>query len=86
MKVFAFMPFWHWSEVMNERPKDYDYILGNVIITENFSRALFLYSETKCPASQIVEAGSYDELYAKMEEMENDFKNPEWVKELEEYL
>lgn len=29
MKYYAFMPFWHWSEVMDERPTDGDYILGN---------------------------------------------------------
>lgn len=26
MKYYAFMPFWHWPEVMDERPTDGDYI------------------------------------------------------------
>lgn len=71
MKYYAFMPFWHWSEVMDERPKDSDFVLGNIVRTTDSLVALSLYSETRCPASQLVEA--------KIEEMKQNFKNNDWL-------
>nr|UVX61146.1 MAG: hypothetical protein [Bacteriophage sp.] len=68
MKYYAFMPFWHWPEVMDERPTDGDYILGNIVRTADSLTALTLYSETPCPASQLIEANSEEELEAKIEE------------------
>lgn len=79
MKYYAFMPFWHWSEVMDERPKDSDFVLGNIIRTTDSLVALSLYSETRCPASQLVEANSEEELEAKIEEMKQNFKNNDWL-------
>lgn len=49
-------------------------------------KALNLYSNIRCPASQLIEADSLAELNKKKEEMLNNFKNPEWVKELMERL
>lgn len=86
MKYYAFMPFWHWSEVMDERPTDGDYILSNIVRTTDALLALTLYSETPCPASQLIEANSEEELEAKIEEMKQNYKNPEWVSKLEEFL
>lgn len=86
MKYYTFMPFWHWSEVMDERPTDGDYILGNIVRTTDALLALTLYSETPCPASQLIEANSEEELEAKIEEMKQNYKNPEWVSKLEEFL
>lgn len=86
MKYYAFMPFWHWSEVMDERPTDGDYILGNIVRTADLLTALTLYLETPCPASQLIEANSEEELEAKIEEMKQNYKNPEWVSKLEEFL
>ena len=86
MKYYAFMPFWHWSEVIDERPEDSDYVLGNIVRTTNSLVALNLYSETPCPASQLIEANSAKELEAKIKEMKQNFKNPEWVAKLEEYI
>lgn len=80
------MPFWHWSEVMDERPTDGDYILGNIVRTTDSLTALTLYSETPCPASQLIEAYSEEELEAMIEEMIQNFKNPKWVSKLEEFL
>jgi hypothetical protein len=79
MKYYAFMPFWHWSEVMDERPKDSDFVLGNIVRTTDSLVALSLYSETRCPASQLVEANSEEELEAKIEEMKQNFKNNDWL-------
>lgn len=79
MKHYAFMPFWHWSEVMDERPKNGDFVLGNIVRTTDSLVALSLYSETRCPASQLVEANSEEELEAKIEEMKQNFKNNDWL-------
>lgn len=86
MKYYAFMPFWHWSEVMDERPEEGDYVLGNIVRTTDSLTALTLYSETPCPASQLIEAYSEEELEAMIEEMIQNFKNPKWVSKLEEFL
>lgn len=69
----------HWSEVMDERPKDSDFVLGNIVRTTDSLVALSLYSETRCPASQLVEANSEEELEAKIEEMKQNFKNNDWL-------
>lgn len=86
MKYYAFMPFWYWSEVMDKRPTDGDYILGNIVRTTDALLALTLYSETPCPASQLIAAIDKEELEAKIEEMKQNYKNPEWVSKLEEFL
>lgn len=86
MKCYAFMPFWHWSEIADEKPEDSDYILGDIIVTTNHSIALTLYAEVPCPASQLIEADSVEDLEDKMIEMKENFKNPEWVAKLEECL
>ncbi len=86
MKYYAFMPFWHWSEIMDERPEDSEYVLGNIVRTTNSLVALSLYAETPCPASQLIEADSEIELEVKIEEMKQNFKNPEWVSKLKEYI
>lgn len=86
MKYYAFMPFWHWSEVMDERPEEGDYVLGNIVRTTDSLTALTLYSEIPCPASQLIEANSEEELEAKIEEMKQNFKNSEWIAKLEECI
>lgn len=85
MKYYAFMPFWHWAEIIDERP-EYDYVLGNIVRTQNATLALTLYAETRCPASQLVEANSEKELEKKINEMIENFRNHEFIKELEKYL
>lgn len=64
---------------MDERPKDSDFVLGNIVRTTDSLVALSLYSETRCPASQLVEANSEEELEAKIEEMKQNFKNNDWL-------
>ena len=71
---------------MDERPEDSEYVLGNIVRTTDSLVALSLYSETPCPASQLIEADSEIELEAKIEEMKQNFKNPEWVSNLKEYI
>ena len=71
---------------MDERPEDSEYVLGNIVRTTNSLVALSLYAETPCPASQLIEADSEIELEVKIEEMKQNFKNPEWVSKLKEYI
>lgn len=59
--------------------KDSDFVLGNIVRTTDSLVALSLYSETRCPASQLVEANSEEELEAKIEEMKQNFKNNDWL-------
>lgn len=85
MKYYAFMPFWYWAEIMEEKP-EYNYVLGNIVRTQNATLAFTLYAKTRCPASQLVEADSEKELEEKINEMIENFRNPEFIKELEECI
>lgn len=71
---YAFMPFYHWSEVMDEK-QDNEFVLGSVVITKNSTEALMLYAETPCPASQLIEADNQDELGSKVNQMIQNFKD-----------
>lgn len=86
-KLYAVMFFYHWSEVMDEKPKSgEEYILANMYQTNNATIALSLYAETPCPASQLIEANSKEELIKKINEIKQNFKNPERIKELKKCL
>ena len=91
-KYYAFMPFFHWREIMDEKPEPDgikvfgDYVLANICKTTDYNLAMNLYAETPCPASQLVEADSWKELDEKIEEVKKNFNNPEWVNDLEKYL
>ncbi len=57
---------------------------GNWINTQNFitddpKKALFLYSEIPCPASQLIKAEDDYELKCKMGEMILNFMDEEWL-------
>lgn len=84
---FAVLYFWYWSEISDKKPSDSDYILGNIIRTNNFLIALNFYAETPCPASQLVEAYDEKELERKIKQMIKNFKNKEWIKKhIEPYI
>lgn len=91
-KYYAVLLFFHWREIMDEKPTPDnvkvfgDYVLASVCKTTDHSLAMNLYAETLCPASQLVEANSWEELDNKIEEMKKNFNNPEWVNELEKQL
>ena len=91
-KYYAFMLFFHWREIMDEKPTPDntkvfgEYVLANICKTTDYNLAMNLYAETPCPASQLVEANSWEELDEKIEEMKNNFKDPKWVNELEKHL
>lgn len=87
MKFYAVMFFYHWSKIMDEKLENSEeFILTKIIITNDTVQALDLYTNTPCPASQLIEANSKEELEVKIEEMKQNFKNSEWVNNLKEYL
>lgn len=91
MTYYAFMPFFHWRECCDKRPENNknlhgDYILAHITKTTDGAYAHHLYAEVPCPASQLVQANSPEELEKKIDEMIKNFENPEWVSELEETL
>ena len=47
--------------------------------TEDGQLALDVYANTCCPASQLIEAQSREELEAKKKQMIENFKNKEWL-------
>lgn len=82
-KYYAFMPFFHWGEIMDEKPEPDgvkvfgDYVLANICKTTDYNLAMTLYAETPCPASQLVEANSWEELDEKIEETKKLFDKRE---------
>ena len=86
MEYYAVLFFWHWTEIGSEKPKDSDYILGNIFRTKNHTVALDVYAETPCPASQLVKANSPEGLEEEITKMVENFRDPEWVNNLEKYI
>lgn len=43
--------------------------------------ALYAYSDIPCPASQLIDADSEEELKQKMEEMKTNFTSKDWLNE-----
>lgn len=91
-KYYAVLLLFHWREIMDEKPTPDNvkvfgnYVLANVCKTNDYNLAMNLYAEISCPASQLVEANSWEELDEKIEEMKKNFSNPEWINELEKQL
>ena len=77
--IYAIMFFYHWSEIMDKKPKGDEFILTNTIITENHASALNAYANTRCPASVLLEATSRKELDDKMIQTIKNYKDKEWL-------
>ena len=77
--IYAVMFFYHWSEIMDKKPKDDEFILTNTIITENHTTALDTYANTCCPASVLLEAETRKELDDKIVQTTKNYKNKEWL-------
>lgn len=88
-KVYAVAFIWYWTEIMDEKPKDSKtgYIINNILrFGKHGGSALDVYSNTRCPASQFLEANSEKELDNKIEELKKNIDNPDWIEKLEECL
>lgn len=52
--------------------------IRNLFFTDGLS-ALNAYTNIKCPASQLIDADTRDELYSMMKNMMNNFNNQDWL-------
>lgn len=53
---------------------------------DNCTQALMAYANIPNPASQVVLGNSFEELCTNLEDLHEDMKNPDWIKELEECI
>lgn len=84
-KFYSLMLFFSEKELgISDDPTKF--VLVNKIHFNDGFIALEAYANTRCPASQLVSAETNKGLLKKENEMVNNFKNPEWVKELMETL
>ena len=67
------------KEVWNRFPTDYPRDIARVHMFANASQQLNAYANTMCPASQLVTADSEKEFNEKIEQLKNNFEDPEWI-------
>ena len=67
------------KEVCDLYPTDYPRDIARVHMFANASQQLDAYANVMCPASQLVTANSKKEFDEKIEQLKNNFENPEWV-------
>lgn len=60
---------------------DVDFILHRIISTIDPTVAMNVYANTPCPASQLIEADSQEDLLAKVEEMKANYNDKDWLEE-----
>ena len=80
LKFFALMLF---NRVLNRVTGNMDWVNTHNILYDDYAAALDAYANTPCPASQLIEAETKEELEKKMEQMQKNFKDEKW---LDEYL
>lgn len=79
-KVYALMLFYTEMELgISQKPNTW-INFGNQYY-ENGIEALEAYANTPCPASQLIDAESKEELLVKMNDMLNNFKDNKWLEE-----
>lgn len=77
-KFFALMLFY---QVLNRVTGNMDWVNTNNILYDDYAAALDAYANTPCPASQLIEAETKEELEKKMEQMQKNFKDEKWLDE-----
>lgn len=88
-KFFSVMMFYRNGElgIPREVADPNEWNNTRCVDTEDGQLALNVYANTPCPASQLIEAQSREELEAKKKQMIDNFKNKEWLdKNLYPYL
>lgn len=78
--------FFFSEEEIGSSERNDKFVLRQIFVTQNKMEALEVYANTRCPASQLISAESDEELVNKIDQIKDNFNNPEWVKELMEYL
>ena len=82
---FALMLFYRGYEI--GLPNGNAWVNTHNVIYEDHLAALDAYANTPCPASQLVEAHSKEELQQKMKQMLFNYKDEKWLEEnLYKYL
>ena len=88
-KIHAVMLFYRPFDlgVPGDIPGSMEWQNTRTYVFESITEAMTCYSDTPCPASQLVSAETKAELEKKMKEMTDNFKNEEWLnKNLYPYL
>lgn len=78
-KIFAVMFFRTETEMCVPNAKPNKWVNTHNKIFENGFDALQCYSNTRCPASQLIDAEDEYELQCKMGEMYLNFQDKEWL-------
>ena len=79
-RVYALMLFYTELELgISQKPNAW-INFGNQYY-DNGLEALEAYANTRCPASQLIDAEDKDELLVKMNDMLNNFKDTKWLEE-----
>lgn len=55
------------------------FIYRNTAVFNNKTDQLICYANTRCPASQLLEANTEKELKEKIRKLRNNFRNNEWL-------
>lgn len=80
-KFFAVMLFYQGHEIGLPFPEDNTWINTRTLKYTNYQEALNAYSDIPCPASQLIEANTEEELQAQIEQMAKNFQNQNWLEE-----
>lgn len=64
---------------LSNRPNKW--VNHKTLYTDDGGEALYLYANICCPASQLIQADTDDELKEKIEAMRNNFKDETWLNE-----
>lgn len=78
-KYFALMLFYQGHEI--GLPNGNTWVNVNNILYEDHRAALDAYANTPCPASQLIEADTKEELQAKIKQMRINYHDQKWLEE-----
>ena len=80
-KFFAVMLFYPGYEIGLPFPENNTWINTRTFKYTNYQEALNAYANIPCPASQLIEANTEEELQAQMEQMLRNYHDPKWLEE-----
>lgn len=87
MKKYALMLFYTAGELAEETLPSNAYLLKDIHYFDNGIEALNEYANTKCPASQLIEGNTKEELEENILKMIINYSDNEWInKNLFHYL
>ena len=80
-KYFAVLLFYTAGEINDTELPPHVYLCTNIVKFNNGEKALNYYANTPCPASQLIDAESEEELNIKCKEMCINMQNEDWLNE-----